>query len=264
MQCMRKKFAFMLGFLMSCAGVLTVHAQALKDAEAKELPCVTDALGKQLKAAYPDGVPGRNPALTAKTEGIDADFIYYVPVVVHVMHAFGPEMNITPLQIESQIEVMNQGFGRYGRGSNDNPLGGKSNVRFCLASIDPDGNPTLGYEYIPTTYAADLNPFTQDTLLKRISQWDPTRYLNIWTVRQIVSGFEGYAYVPSEAAGTVYDGIVVRSASFGAFPLGTATTLGQKVKSFTSCAAHWVMFHWWASLPAARLRMTACMATQVC
>lgn len=241
-----KKIWVLLAALLAWPTVAVVVAQAPTDADVTPKRCLTDEVGSALRASYPKGVPGRNLPAPSKVERVGEDFIYYIPVVVHVMHAFGPEMNVTPFQIESQINVLNETFGRYASGFNDNPLGAASHVRFCLAQFDPDGNPTLGYEYIPSQYAIDLDPYVEDTFMKRYTIWDPKRYMNIWTVREIYTGyFEGYAYLPEEVAGTVWDGIVVDHSSFGLFPAGTAGTLG---KTITHEAGHYLgLYHPWGT-----------------
>jgi hypothetical protein len=43
---------------------------------------------------------------------------------------------------------------------------------------------------------------SEDLALKNLNRWDPTRYVNIWLVREICSassgcGVAGYAYFPS-------------------------------------------------------------------
>lgn len=207
--------------------------------------CAGDALSQALRLRYPNGVPGRTLPADDKVGQVDSTPTYIIPVVVHVMHAYGPERNVTPAQIQSQIEILNEGFGRYGEGANTHPLGGDVRIRFCLASIDPDGNPTPGYDYTVTEYASSLDPYTEDTLMKRLNQWDPDRYVNIWTVRAISDGvvsYAGYTFIPEEVAGTIYDGIVITYQEFGR-GTGTATKRG---KTGTHEAGHYFdLYHPW-------------------
>jgi hypothetical protein len=220
-----------------------VTAQVLETGADPYKSCYSDQAGAALRKAYPQGAPGRKVPAPARVERVGVDLTYYIPVVVHILHAFGVEQDVTPEQVESQINVMNEGFGGYGDGYNENPLGGKSYIRFCLAKVDPDGNQTLGYEYIPSEYATELDPVTEDTLMKRLTIWDPNRYMNIWTVRSIAGGYEGYTFVPSEVAGTVWDGIILRHSSFGVFPAGTSLTFGN---TMTHEAGHYLgLYHPW-------------------
>ena len=70
------------------------------------------------------------------------DSIKVIPVVVHVLHTDGSE-NISLAQVQSQIDIMNEDYGRI-LGSNGYGSGVVTRVRFCLAKIDPDGNCTDG------------------------------------------------------------------------------------------------------------------------
>lgn len=190
--------------------------------------CLTDELHSTLKERFPLGVPGRTLAqedISAKTE--DFDWTYLIPIVVHVMHDDGLEKNVSMAQVQSQIDVLNEDFGRYGAGDNSDPNGADVRIQFCLASLDPDGNPTTGLNYIRYPATANIDPFNEDTLLKKVIQWDPNRYLNTYVVRQIADGrISGYAYFPDEAAGTIYDGFVVDYRYFGR-GTGTAIAAGR-------------------------------------
>lgn len=219
--------------------------------------CAGDELAQHLLATYPNGVPGRKLPSMEKVHETDSNFTYIIPVVVHVMYALdtnnlgvyypGPEYYITPEQIQSQIDVLNEGFGRYGEGFNDSPLGEDIGFKFCLVSKDPDGNPHPGYDYTPTQLAKALDPILQDTLLKQINQWDPNRYVNIWTVRRIPYGsgrLQGYTYIPEQVAGTIYDGLVISYESFGR-DVGNATTRG---KTGTHEMGHYFdLYHPWGA-----------------
>ncbi|MFM2377327.1 MAG: hypothetical protein RLZZ165_2424 [Bacteroidota bacterium] len=209
------------------------------EGQGRNHPCLSDPAGRTLRAAHPLGVPGRTIGRDdMKASEADAAFTYIIPVVVHVMHSHGPEQNVTEAQIHSMIDVMNEGFGRYGEGANQSPLGGDARIKFCLASIDPDGNPTPGYDYTATAYAGSLDPITQDTLMKNLNRWDPLRYLNVWTVRRIMHEtmeYDGYSYNPEQVAGSAYDGIVLKYTALGR-DAGTAT---QRGKTITHEAGHY-------------------------
>lgn len=112
-------------------------------------PCLTDPLSGHLHQAHPQGVPGRTQPIDIPVQkAADFDFTYVIPVVVHVMHDNGPELGVTAGQVASQIDVLNEDYGRYGAGGNTHPDGSNARIRFCLASIDPDGNATTGINYV--------------------------------------------------------------------------------------------------------------------
>lgn len=206
-------------------------------------PCLTDPLSGHLHQAHPQGVPGRTQPIDIPVQkAADFDFTYVIPVVVHVMHDNGPELGVTAGQVASQIDVLNEDYGRYGAGGNTHPDGSNARIRFCLASIDPDGNATTGINYVQYSKTVSIDPFNEDTLLKRTIQWDPERYLNIWVVRDIVGQIVGYSYFPSETAGSIYDGLVVDFRFFGRGE-GTATSLGRTA---THEVGHYMdLFHPW-------------------
>jgi hypothetical protein len=160
----------------------------------------------------------KNDSATASnSEDIDDNGVYIIPVVVHIIHNGGPE-NIPDSVVYSQIDVLNEDYGRYGKGSNINPLSEDSRIRFCLATIDPNGNPTTGIDRVQSPYTR-LN--TDDEMLtKNLSRWDQRRYLNIWVVRDIDKNpnEQGYSYLPSEVLNNTYrdrDGLVIAYRHFG-------------------------------------------------
>ncbi len=146
-----------------------------------------------------------------------------IPVVVHVMHApgeaIGTQSNITDAQIRSQIVVLNEDFRKMAgsRGFNTHPVGADSEIEFCLATLDPNGNPTTGINRV--SYANSNNHgFGNDQSMKALSIWPTHKYLNIWIVKNM-GGILGYAYLPSDMATdpdrTQIDGVVIGCRYFG-------------------------------------------------
>ena len=147
-----------------------------------------------------------------------------IPVVVHIMHLpseiYGVQSNITVEQIRSQIDVLNEDFGKiFGtRGYNVAAVGANTEIEFCLATRDPDGNPSTGIIRFP--YAGSNNfQLAQDRNMKDLSRWPVNRYLNIWVVKSIQSGILGYAYLPEVMATdperSFVDGVVMGAFYFG-------------------------------------------------
>lgn len=157
----------------------------------------------------------KNDSVTIETA--DDNSFYIIPVVVHIIHNGGAE-NIHDSIVHSQIEVLNEDFGRYGKGSNNHPASRDARIRFCLATLDPEGKPTTGIVRVKSPYTR-LNS-DDEMLTKNLSRWDQRRYLNIWVVRDIDGNprQQGYAYLPSEVVNDTYrerDGLVVAYRHFG-------------------------------------------------
>ncbi|MBS1665592.1 MAG: hypothetical protein JST68_31425, partial [Bacteroidetes bacterium] len=64
-----------------------------------------------------------------------------LPVVVHIIHNNGPE-NISDLQVQTAIQHLNEAYAN--TGYYDPSDGVSTNIQFCLASRDPNNNPTNG------------------------------------------------------------------------------------------------------------------------
>lgn len=115
---------------------------------------------------------------------------FYIPVVFHVVFN-NPEENISDEQILQQLERLNRDFSFMNADTNEIPerfryLGMDSGIRFCLASLDPSGNPTSGITRTQTntdiiglrTSNGRRHVFHEDLGGKNI--WDSRRYLNIY------------------------------------------------------------------------------------
>ena len=74
--------------------------------------------------------------------------IVVIPVVVHVVYNNATE-NISDAQVLSQIDVLNEDFRRTNSDAGSTlsdfvGVAADTEIEFCLASVDPDGNPTTG------------------------------------------------------------------------------------------------------------------------
>ncbi len=123
---------------------------------------------------------------------------YTIPVVMHVFH-FGEDGKMDMEQAQSGLKILNDDF----NGLNDawntidpafDPIKGTLDINFCLATIDPDGNPTTGLIYHEDEDAM-LN---QGDLFQHA--WDNFKYLNIYFPKYTGGGpsnFTAYAFYPS-------------------------------------------------------------------
>ncbi|MGB0166402.1 MAG: PKD domain-containing protein, partial [Luteibaculum sp.] len=171
--------------------------------------------------------------------------VYTIPVVFHIYHvgeALGQGHNIPTEQITSSVEALNRDFRRLATdGGVALGAGPDIEVEFCLATLDPDGNPTNGINRIDASGTGnyenigideDVNGFE----LKALSKWPTDEYVNIWIVREIndqgeygewSGGTAGYAY-PVSGSSSINpnvnpsfnpgDGIVVVNFSLGNDP----------------------------------------------
>jgi hypothetical protein len=145
--------------------------------------------------------------------------VLVIPVVVHIIHDNGSE-NIPDHKVHRQIRVLNEDFGKKENtpGYNEHEVGADTRIRFALARKDPDGNPTSGIIRVRSALRTDINSNPgAEMQTKNLSRWDSERYLNIWVVRSInmADHVLGYAYLPSTAAGSEMDGIVINHKFFG-------------------------------------------------
>ncbi len=183
--------------------------------------------------------------------------ILTIPVVVHVVwSASVPESNISDEQIYSQIDVLNQVYRRNFPDTVETreifkDVAADPEIEFCLASVDPDGNPTLGITRTQTDIEQFLicDPdddvfYPQDCELMKFDNrggkdgWDTRKYLNIWVVNDIDKGVLGYAYLPGNAINRAVDGFVVVHRAFGT--LGTAVFPYNGGMSSVHEIGHWL------------------------
>lgn len=138
--------------------------------------------------------------------------VWEIPVVVHVIaNTAGTQGVVSDALIASQIEILNEDFqallGTPGAAGTDVRL------RFVLATLDPDGDPTTGItRSFNTTWFQDGGSYWSSLA------WDPQRYLNLYT--NDAGGDLGYVpFLPADAggtlAGTAADRVVVLWSAFG-------------------------------------------------
>lgn len=125
--------------------------------------------------------------------------IIRIPVVVHIIHngdALGTGENIADGQVLSQITVFNQDFRKLA-GTPGNGAGVDTTIEFCLAVVDPSGNPTNGINRVNLGIASFGQAAVENA--KATTIWDPTKYLNMWTFRfgGDLAGILGYAQFPT-------------------------------------------------------------------
>lgn len=169
-----------------------------------------------------------------------------IPVVVHVVWNTNAE-NISNAQIQSQIDILNEDFRRLNADAANTPadfqgVAADSEIEFCLATTDPNGNPTNGITRTQTS----VSSFSTNDNMKFNSSggkdaWPAGQYLNIW-VCDISGGILGYAQFPGGSAAT--DGVVNDYQYFG--NIGTATAPFDLGRTCTHEVGHWLnLRHIW-------------------
>jgi len=190
-----------------------------------------------------------------------------IPVVVHVVHngdAIGTNENIADGQVLSQIQIYNEDF-RKQTGTPGDGAGVDTMIEFCLAQVDPSGNPTTGIVRHNLGQASWDSAAVQGTL-KPNTIWDPTKYLNMWTANfgGDLASTLGYAQFPtgSGLAGmppqdcdeanfsASTDGVIARYDTFGSrtiFPGGNyGGTQYDKGRTMTHEVGHMLgLRHLW-------------------
>lgn len=174
------------------------------------------------------------------------DLLVTIPVVVHVVYQNSTQ-NIPDAQILSQIDVLNQDFRRLNADTTNTPsvfssVAGDLEIEFCMATTDPDGNPTDGIIRTQTT----VSSFSTNNAVKFTSQgghdaWPSFDYLNMW-VCNMGGGILGYAQFPGGSTAT--DGVVICYKNFGYnSPGGYPYNLGRTA---THEVGHWLnLYHIW-------------------
>lgn len=148
-----------------------------------------------------------------------------IPVVVHIVTQ-GFERGITDEQIQSQITALNRDYNLENTDINIVHPDFQERIanvgfNFCLATIDPNGNPTNGITRRNTpieNVASDDNSWWY-TPEEGQPAWNTEKYLNIW-VTQVTLGFAGFATNPGQVSPD-RDGVVIDPRFFGMSGLAT-------------------------------------------
>ena len=169
-----------------------------------------------------------------------------IPIVVHVIYRqshsnLGIGTNISNAQIEDQIRILNEDFSKTNNEFPNPPrntfvnYADNPNIKFCLATTDPDGNATNGITRTMSTKNS-FNYNTESNDMKRDNTggkdgWNPSKYLNIWVCDIASSGNSivlGYAYLPGLQSWNAWkDGLVVDFQHFGTIGSASSSSDGR-------------------------------------
>lgn len=217
-----------------------------------------------------------------RTNSKTAGTVITIPVVVHVIHsgkAIGTAPNITDAQVESQIAVLNQDFRKKAGtlGSNSNPVGADVEIEFVLAKEDPNGNPTNGIDRVnmgqPSWSMEDI-----EAIVKPATIWDPTQYMNMWSLKFADNTLLGFAQFPdssglsgidSSNGASTTDGVVSSFDVFGSSDFGGTFLLAapyDKGRTMSHEVGHFLgLRHIWGDgFGDEATNTTDCAATDYC
>ena len=173
--------------------------------------------------------------------------IINIPVVVHIIHRniytqIGQGNNISNAQIEDALKILNEDYSKTNPEFPNPPRNtfinywGNPDMKFCLATTDPDGNATNGITRTSTTKLS-FDADTESNEMKRIwsggiDAWNPSKYLNIWVCNLSNSGGGGmtlgYAYLPGLSGSNLYkDGLVIDYQYFGTIGGASSSSDGR-------------------------------------
>ncbi len=172
-----------------------------------------------------------------------------ITVVFHVIYN-APQENIPDAQLYSQLQILNEDFNRRHADTVNTPapfrsVAGNPRITFCLASLDPDGNPTTGITRTKTNISSFVATENQMKFSNRGGKdaWMPELYLNIW-VCNLGGDVIGFAQFPGGPLNT--DGIVVRFSSVGMFPFNPFPGPYTRGRTATHEVGHWLgLRHIW-------------------
>lgn len=118
-------------------------------------------------------------------------------------------------------------------GYNTNPVGADVQIEFALAKQDPNGNPTNGIDRVSLCQPS-WSDIEMDSTVKPATIWDPTQYMNMWSVQFSDNTLLGYAQFP-DASGLLglntsggsanTDGVVSNYTVFGSNTYNDGTFL---------------------------------------
>ncbi len=144
----------------------------------------------------------------------------YLPVVIHILHS-EEEQNISNDQIIQQLETLNKDFSQNNDNFDSTPqvfqnVAANTDLQFCLANRDPQGNETSGITRTETFVSeiglSELYFLTDEG---GINAWDNSRYINIWVADMGDSGILGSTPIPGDGSPSAKDGILVNYRFFG-------------------------------------------------
>lgn len=184
----------------------------------------------------------------AKTDPNDT-VTYIIPIVFHVLHQYGPG-NISDQQIFDAVDIINKDFQKLNADTSEivpelYPTLGNAHIKFELATLDPNGNPTNG---ITRRYTNDLFTVsdTNNYDVTKYDDWPNSDYLNVWVVNNLGGSLAGAVYHPSAVVGplSIADGVIILNSEVGS--IGTSNS--WNARALTHFIGHYLgLNHVWGN-----------------
>lgn len=210
-----QKIIFFLSIFL-CGNFLTAQTDALEPCGHRDLMDQLEkqypGFKKQLDVEYIKSVRSNFDVKSRKKIIRDTmyyyDTIYTIPVVYHVLYNVAAE-NIHDSLLINQLEVLNRDFCRQNFDTSNTrsffkSRAGDARIKFVLAAVDPNGNPTSGIirkQTLTTSWGGgnNINNKMKSNYTRGSSPWNPKKYVNIWVCdlsQNNTDGLLGFAYPP--------------------------------------------------------------------
>ncbi len=244
-----------LALIVLCCTVMLANAQrtcAAQDILQEQLQDPKNANQFQmLEQQIQDFTANYNPAERV---------VITLPIVFHVIHdgdAVGSGENISDAQIMAQLDQLNQDFSATNSDIGNVPavfsgVVANAEIQFCLAQVDPDGNPSTGIERhnYSGTSTSGFTTNQIDGTIKPQTIWDRDCYLNFWIVR--FGGGDtnllGYAQFPNTGSANT-DGVVHGFGTIGSLAQPGSSAPYDRGRTATHEIGHWLgLYHIWGDI----------------
>ena len=261
-------FTVTVSFSQTSSNIQTLFGQELTDANIKSLEesdvirCGSVEYEKYLQSLHPERATKDEfeSWLAPKVQEIQAQrsngasIMITLPVVYHIITDGTGSENLSAATIQAQNDQLNLDFGN----SSGSPysVAADTEVEFCLATENESGS-TLFEPGINRVTDFGDGPFSRpdfENNIKPQTQWDPTRYFNVW-VGDLGDSLLGYAQFPSNSglqglntnggdANT--DGVVVLYSSVGSVANPSSGGPYNLGRTLTHEVGHWLgLRHIW-------------------
>jgi len=185
----------------------------------------------------------------------NSEIVITIPVVFHVLY-YNVSQNISDNRIFDQLNTLNKDYAHLNLDTANTPavfkpLAANTNIQFCLAHTDTNGNYTTGIirkQVAVTGFDPLSNDNVKYSALGGDDIWDRSKYLNIWvcnfTGTSAQVGLLGIAQFPNMAPAT--DGVVFKYSTVGGNTYQGTENSYKFGRTATHEVGHWLyLYHIW-------------------